>query len=79
MYKMNALAIAISINLHLLEEGDTFTIRTTRFDGSHKVLATVTRADFDAVADGNTLEDILSCDADMDWVAERLSKRCKRE
>ena len=73
---MNALAIAISINLHLLTEGDSFTISETRFDGTRKDLAFITRADFEAVADGNSLEDILSCEADTDWVAVRLSERC---
>lgn len=34
---------------------------------------TITRADFERVADGITLGDILSCEADIDWVAHRLS------
>lgn len=34
---------------------------------------TITRADFERVADGNTLADILSCPADIDWVALKLA------
>lgn len=35
---------------------------------------TITRADFEAVADGNTLAEILSCPADIDWVALKLAQ-----
>lgn len=73
---MTPLAIAISAKLDILTEGDSFTITETRFDGTRKDLAFITRADFEAVADGIPLEEILSCKGDMDWVAVRLSQRC---
>jgi len=77
MYKMNNLATAIAKKLHTLREKKAFKITDTDANGKVKTLAIVTHADFVAVSAGNSLEDILSCDGDVDWVAYRLSQRCK--
>lgn len=73
---LNNLAFAIKHNLHHLTTVESINIIKTTFTGEHNIVATVTREDFEAVAGGNSLEDILSCDGDMDWVAYRLSERC---
>jgi hypothetical protein len=74
---MNNLATQIAQKLHMLRDKKAFKITDTNLDGKVKTLAIVTHADFVAVSAGNSLEDILSCDGDVDWVAYRLSQRCK--
>lgn len=73
--KMSALTTAIAICLHLLEEGDSFTISEDFSDGKKK-LVLVTQTDFEAVANGQSLEDILNSDVELERVAHLLSKRC---
>jgi|GEM_PF-3210502 len=74
---MNNLSTEIAKNLHTLKVKKFFRITAVGYDGKVRTLAIVTHADFEAVSAGNSLEDILSCDGDVDWVAYRLSQRCK--
>ena len=74
---MNSLSIGISICLHMLLEDDSFSIVERQPNGTRNVLAVVTRADFEAVANGKQLEDVVCDNAVMDELAIQLSERCK--
>ena len=68
---MNAIELTILNRLNQFATQDEITF--TVFHESQFVSMSITRADFEAIADGNTLDEILSCEADMEWVAIRLA------